>query len=186
MNRRDIIALLGGAAVLPVAARAQQTVVPLIGFLSSQSPGPSSYSSLDAFRQGLGETGYVEGRNVAIDHRWADNQLDRLPALAADLLRRPLSVLVAEGSAVAAAKSATATIPIVFYTGADPVQIGLVASLNHPGGNLTGVTNVNVELNPKRVVLLHEVAPASPPHRRECQRRGRPAARLPARVAAPA
>jgi putative ABC transport system substrate-binding protein len=162
MRRREFISLIGSTvAAWPLAALAQQPVLPLIGFLNSHSPGPSNDRSLAAFRQGLGETGYVEGRNVTIDQRWADNQLDRLPVLAADLLRRPLSVLVAEGPAVAAVKAATATIPIVFYTGADPVQIGLVASLNHPGGNLTGVTNVNVQLNPKRVELLHEVVPAA-------------------------
>jgi putative ABC transport system substrate-binding protein len=109
----------------------------------------------------LRDTGYVEGQSVAIEYRWAEDQNSRLPGLAADLVRRPISVLVAEGPAATVAKAATATIPIVFYVGADPVQIGLVSNLNHPGGNITGVTNVNVQLNPKRFELLHEVVPAA-------------------------
>src|SRR6478752_8718610 len=163
VRRRELFALLGGAAAAwPLAARAQQSAMPVIGYLGSSSFERSVGGSLLWFKRGLAETGYVEDRNVTIEYRWADDQYERLPALAVELVQRRVAVLVAAGSPAALpAKGATTVIPTVFMIGSDPVELGLVASLNHPGSNLTGVAYLNVEVAPKRLELLHQFVPTA-------------------------
>jgi putative tryptophan/tyrosine transport system substrate-binding protein len=161
MRRREFITLFGAAAVIwPLVARAQHPTIPVVGFFRSTPAKPFTHI-VAAFRQGLNETGFVEGQNVAIEERWGDNQLDQLPALAIDLVRRSPAVIVGNGPAVEAAHSAAATIPIVFVIGGDPVAQGLVTSLGRPGGNLTGVTFFGNRLGAKRLEMLHELIPGT-------------------------
>jgi putative ABC transport system substrate-binding protein len=160
MERRTFITLFGGAAVArPLAARAQQKTLPVVGFLQ---PGSRDEAALVAFRNGLGESGFVEGVDVTVEYHWAEDRYDRLPQMVADLVRRQVKVIVAYGGPVAlAAKAATSTIPIIFYIGIDPVEVGLASSLNRPGGNSTGVSNLGVEIDPKRLELLHGLIPTA-------------------------
>src|SRR5262245_136698 len=158
MNRRAFMSVLGGAAAWPLAAHAQQPAMPVIGFLRSSSAA-NSVHFVGAFQRGLGEAGFVEGRNVAIDFRWTEDQPDRLPAIAAELVQRRVAAIVATGIAMPALKGATAAVPIIFVTGYDPVRTGFVTSLSRPGGNITGVVFTITDLVAKRLGLLHELVP---------------------------
>ena len=162
MNRRDFITVLGGAAAAwPLAARAQQAAMPVIGFLrTAAAAGPAHL--VGAFRQGLNETGFVEGQNLAVEYRWADDQPERVPGMAADLVRQRVAVIVTNGIAVPAVKAATASIPIIFLTGYDPVRAGFVTNLSRPSGNLTGVVFTVTDLVGKQLGLLHELFPRPP------------------------
>jgi putative tryptophan/tyrosine transport system substrate-binding protein len=162
MRRRELIGLLGGTlAMWPLVASAQQSAVPVIGYLSPASPIGAGQTAFNAIRRGMRDTGFVEGQNVTVEYRWAEGQLDRLPALAADLVRRHVSVIATSGglTSARAARAATSTIPIVFLTASDPVQLGVVASLNRPGGNITGVTIISTEISSKQLAVLLELAP---------------------------
>jgi putative ABC transport system substrate-binding protein len=158
MRRRDFITVLGGAAALPYAARAQQATMPVVGFLRSTSLADTT-NLVTAFREGLNEAGFVEGRNVEVEYRYADNRIDRLPALVAELIRRPVAVIVGNVAPALAAKAATTTVPIVFATGSDPIRDGLVTSLNRPGGNVTGVSFFSGMVGAKRLELLRQLVP---------------------------
>src|SRR5439155_13891487 len=158
IGRRRLLATLGGAAAWPLAARAQRLSVPVIGFLDATTAADFVYR-VSAFRDGLKEAGFIDGHNVAIEFRWAENKLDQLPALAADLAQRQVAVIVGSNVSMHAARAATSTIPIVFISGGDPIESGLVTNLSRPGGNITGVSFASVPLQPKRLGLLHELVP---------------------------
>src|SRR5262245_26014956 len=163
MRRREFISLLGGLSAIPLTARAQQAAMPVIGYLSSKSNSPDDGEPrAAAFRRGLQESGYVVGQNIAIEYHWAEQQIDLLPGMAADLVKRHVTVIAAVTTPAAlAAQAATTTIPIVFESGSDPVRLGLVTNLNQPGGNITGVSGLTVEIGPKRLELLHELLPTA-------------------------
>src|SRR5262249_48984985 len=161
MRRRDLLTLIAGVTLDSIAARAQQKSMPVIGYMDTASASTTAHL-VEAFRRGLSAAAYDEGRNVAIEYRWSEGDDDKLPTLAAELVSREVAVIATINTpTILAAKAATQTIPIVFGVGVDPIKFGLVASLNHPGGNLTGVTQLNIEMEAKRVQLLHELVPAA-------------------------